>query len=482
MNHPNPTRWTLGERVSRREILLGAAVAGAGVSLGGARPLGASQSPPCDPLESLTVVLPVFSLNERNRRWGAVRAIMARPQWNLDAIVTAPSDGLGDNARYLTQIVIQKYSQPAPEVLFPRDGTRPVYALINAERHVAEWTRRLQPGGWLSDGTLVLRPDNGSQVLAKLLAAEGLNRPGTRIGVAKLKGSRFDPEGLVSSTWLESLKAALPGVLFLPIDQYPATVGTDVGPIEEAAMVKGSEEGEVLRKVVAVNERAILAAVEAARRGARRQADLWWAAFRTMYAGTGEDVIRCSLSLDGPGNATLGEPTDHPVRPGQICNQEISAAYQGYGCQINHAFFIGDPATPGYDDYRSAIELLAKIHDRAVRFIQPGKTTYGDFRRHNEALFKELGVRGSGADTHGAGIGFLSRPRQSREDDLVVMLPGHAFDFKPSLVLDRAAPGSGRDRNRSVQLGEAYLVTETGVVRLGTRPLAPLATGTSRSP
>lgn len=56
------------------------------------------------------------------------------------------------------------------------------------------------------------KSDSGSAALAKLLAAEGYGRPGTRIGVAKLKGSRFDPEGLVSATWLERLKAALPGV------------------------------------------------------------------------------------------------------------------------------------------------------------------------------------------------------------------------------------------------------------------------------
>lgn len=464
-------------RLSRRRLLVGAAVTSAAAPLVRPLPLDALQT--CEAaLAPFTVPSPVFSRNERDRRWAAVRAIMARREWNLDALITAPSDGLGNNARYLTQIVIQKYSQPAPEVLFPRDASRPVYALINAERHVAEWTRRLAPGGWLSDGKLVLRPENGSAALARLMAAEGFNRPGTRVGVAKLKGSRFDPEGLASYTWLENLKAALPGVVFVPIDQYPRAVGDDVGPIEETAMVKGPEEIDVLRKAVAINERALMAAVEAARCGATRQADLWWAAFRTMYAGAGEDVIRCALSLDGPGNATLGEPTDHPVRPGQICNQEISAAYQGYGCQINHAFFVGGPSTPGYDYYRAAMELLVTIHQRAIASIRPGKTTYGEFRRHNEALFKEFGVDGSGADTHGAGIGFLSRPRQSREDDLLVMLPGHAFDFKPAVALDRRTLQDARERNRSVQLGEAYLVTETGVVRLGTRPLGPLATGT----
>ncbi len=464
---------------SRRRMLQTAAAAGVGVPLG--RALGAGgewavQGRGQARFPAFTVPSPVFSLAERNRRWAVVRANMAKPQWNLDAIITAGSDALGNNARYLTQTAIQKYSQPAPEVLFPRDAARPVIAHISGTRHVVEWTRRLQPGGWLSDGKLVLRAESGSEALAKLLAAEGFNRAGMRIGVAKLQGSRFDPEGLVSYTWFERLKAALPGVVFLPIDQFPPQVGNDTGPIEDAAMSKGPEEQDVLRKAVALNEHGLAAVIAAARNGAPRQADLWWACFREMYAGAGEDIFRCSIGFDAGGNASLGEPTDYPVHVGQICNQEISSAYQGYGSQINHAFFIGSKSMPGYEYYRTAIELLAKVIERAIAFIQPGKTTYGDFVANNAETFKEFGERGSGLNTHGGGLGFLSRPRQSAEDNLVAMQPGHIFDFKPAVTLDRAKIKDVGERNRPVQLGESLLVTEKGAVRLGNRPLVPIAT------
>jgi len=454
--------------------------AAAGVGLPLAHTLAACDArvdqPIRTPLPAFIMPTPVFTLAERNRRWAAVRANMAKPQWNLDAIITAGSDGVGDNARYLTQIVFTRYSQPAPEVFFPRDSAKAVVAHISATRHVQEWTRRLEQGQWLSDGKLVLEPEVGSAALAKLMAAEGYNRPGTRIGVAKLKGSRFDPEGLVSATWLDSLRAALPGVIFLPIDQFPPKVGNDTGPIEAASMEKSAEEQEVLRRSVAINERGIAAAVEAVRNGATRQADLWWACFRAMYEESGENPIRLSIGFDGGGNASLGNPTDYPVRVGQICNQEISAAYQGYGCQINHAFFFGGPSTPGYDYYRAAIELLVKVHERAIAFIQPGKTTFGDFQENNQKIFEELGERGGGLNTHGSGIGYLSRPRQSAEDNPVVMQPGFAFDFKPSVTLRREKFRDAGDTNRSVQLGESIVVTDTGAVRLGTRPLVPIAT------
>ena len=467
---------------SRRQLLRRAAAAGVGLpfasAVGRAAGPGGVRAPgaPPAPLPAFTVPSPVFSLAERNRRWAAIRANMAKPQWNLDAIITAGSDALGNHARYLTQIVIQKYSQAAPEVLFPRDPATPVVAHISGARHVEEWTRRLKPGGWLSDGMLVLKAESGSEALAKLLAARGYNRPGTRIGVAKLKGSRFDPEGLVSVTWFERLKAALPGVLFLPIDQFPPEIGNDTGPIEDASMAKGPEEQDVIRKAVSLNEQGIAAAIAAARDGATRLADLWWPCFETMYRGAGEDVIRCSIGVDGGGNMTLGEPTDHPIRPGQICNQEISSAYQGYGSQINHAFFIGTRSTPGYEYYRAAVELLAKVIERAIASIQPGKTTYGDFMAANERSMKEFGEKGTGLNTHGGGLGFLSRPRQSVEDNPVVMQPGHVFDFKPQVVLDRAKTRDVGEKNRPVQVGESILVTEKGAVRLGTRAIVPIAT------
>ncbi|OFW10343.1 MAG: hypothetical protein A3H96_02410 [Acidobacteria bacterium RIFCSPLOWO2_02_FULL_67_36] len=471
---------------SRRRMLQRAAAAGVGLPLAAASAAATAPEHAVTAAESdaqpqvaraaFTVPTPVFSLAERNRRWAAVRANMAKPQWNLDAIITAGSDALGNNARYLTQIVIQKYSQSAPELFFPRDPARPVVAHISGARHVEEWTRRLRGGNWLSDGKLVLKAESGSEALAKLLAAEGYNRPGMRIGVAKLKGSRFDPEGLVSATWFERLKSALSGVVFLPIDQFPPQAGNDTGPIEDASMSKGPEEQDVIRKAVSLNEQGIAAAMAAARNGATRLADLWWACFETMYRGAGEDVIRCSLGLDGGGNMTLGEPTDHPVRAGQICNQEISSACQGYGSQINHAFFVGTRATPGYEYYHTAVELLAKVIDRAVAFIQPGKTTYGDFLANNEKTMKEFGERGSGLNTHGGGLGFLSRPRQSAEDYLVVMQPGHTFDFKPAVTLDRAKTKDVGEKNRPVQVGESILVTEKGAVRLGTRAIVPIAT------
>ncbi len=52
-----------------------------------------------------------------------------------------------------------------------------------------------------------------------------------KVTCAKLTGSRFDPEGMVPATFLENLKAALPGVSFMAIEKW----GSDPGPIDGPA-------------------------------------------------------------------------------------------------------------------------------------------------------------------------------------------------------------------------------------------------------
>ncbi len=355
---------------------------------------------------------PTFSASERDRRWAAVRQIMDRAQWNLDAILTTPSDSHGAYARYLTQI--GGYGAGL-EVIFPRDPATPVHAFLGRFRPY--WESRLTD--WCADGMLVLRGDDGSQAVALQLRALGLDAPGTRLGVGKLTGARFDPEGLVSTTYLENLRAAMPEALFVPIERW----GVDLGPIEESAMLKGPEEHEAITHSVAAGEKGIEALVSAARPPAENQADLWFPTFVAMFAETGEHPTRLSIAFDQAADRTLALPVGDPFREGLIVNEEIGATVQGYQAQVNHSLFIG---------------------------------------------------------LHSSGIGTLARPRlgptNSRGDEDVVVAAGMAFDFKPAIRMKRSAVEDVVERNRIAQIGEHVLVTESGAVRLGTRDLAPIAT------
>ena len=56
---------------------------------------------------------------ERDRRWAAVRAVMGRPQWNLDALITVQTDLNGNSqshARFICEFALENLTK-ANEVI-----------------------------------------------------------------------------------------------------------------------------------------------------------------------------------------------------------------------------------------------------------------------------------------------------------------------------------------------------------------------------
>ncbi len=458
--------------ISRRAALRNISLAGLGLPLADLllrSPATARADEP--PAGSMAISNPIFTAAERDRRWATVRLIMARPQWNLDAII-APGSGDAAYPRYLTQIGGRGGSA---DVVFPRDQSKPVWAVAGTERNKIFWEKRL--ASWLSGGQLVLSQGEGSKSVVESLKALGLSRPGTRLGLAKLTGSRFDPEGLVSATYLENLKSALPGVIFTSVEKW----GADAGPIDEAAMLKSPEEQEVVKRSTAAGERAIETIARVARPPAKSQADIWFAVFTGLLAATGEEPTRLSIALDDAANATLGAPVDDPLKPGQIISQEIDATVQGYRAQVNHSIFVGDSRTPGYDYYERAMDVAIRLFREGLAFIVPEKTTCGQLADFYAAQAAKLNAEDrSGVVLHSSGIANLSRPRlgpgNSRGDEGIVLVPGMTFDFKPAIRLKPDFVQDVQRANRIVQIGDHVLVTNTGAVRLGQRELKPLTT------
>ena len=419
----------------------------------------------------IQIANPSFSCVERDRRWAAIRRVMAKPQWNLDAIL-APASSDQAYPRYLTQIGGRGGSA---DVIFLRDDSKPTHAIVSTARNQSFWEKRLE--AWRSDGKLIISQGEGSKSVAEQLKKLELNRSGTRIGVAKLSGSRFDPEGLVSGVFLENIKSAIPGLQFLSIEKW----GADSGPIDESAMTKGSEEQEIIRLSVAAGEKAIEKIRRAARPPSKHQGDIWLQTYVVMFSETGEDPTRLSIALDAEGNTTLGAPTDDPLKEGQIISEEIDATVQGYRGQVNHSIFVGSEKTPGYDYYRTAMETAIKLFHECVASVVPGKTTCGQLVDYYAQLAEKLGAEDrSGVVLHSSGIANLSRPRlgaaNSRGESDIVLAPGMAFDFKPAIRMKRSAIQDVSKENRSVQIGEHVLITGSGVIRLGTRELKPLTT------
>jgi len=263
----------------------------------------------------------------------------------------------------------------------------------------------------------------------------------------------------------------------VPIEKW----GADAGPIDEPAMIKGAEEHEAIRRAVAAGENAIETIRRVARPSARHQGDIWLPTFTAMFAETGEDPTRLSIALDAEANATLGAPTDDPLKEGQIISEEIDATVQGYRAQVNHSIFVGGTKTPGYQYYRAAMETAIKLHQECIAFIVPGKTTCGELVDYYAALVEKFAADDrSGVVLHSSGIANLSRPRlgpaNSRGESDIIIAPGMTFDFKPAIRMKRSAVQDVTQENRVVQIGEHVIVTERAVARVGKRELKPLVT------
>ncbi|MBO0847389.1 MAG: M24 family metallopeptidase [Nocardioides sp.] len=475
----------IGNTMSRRGLLAGVAVTTAGVSA--VAPFTAGRAAGAEPAPSSSPDLPLatFSAGERDRRWAAVREIMAQPQWNLDAIVAGSptTDAGGDNLpvgfdRYLTQVGGAEDGGAYGPVVFPRAASEPVDLIVQDDGSIDFWNAR-GLDQWTADGGLAISAGDAVPAVAARLSALGA----TRVGIAELGGTRFNPLGFVPARYLDALRAALPGVEFVGIENWEVDPA-DPGPLAASAMVKGPEEQAVARACTRASEGAIDAILSAVRHGAKRQVDLWYAAYFGMFEQTGEQPTRLSIGLDIPGNATFGAPTGDLLSRGQIISEEISARVQGYGAQVNHSIFVGNTRTPGYDYYEAAVTVAIQAIEDAIAFINanPGSTTGELITDYAEKAQARGAAPPGGVVVHTDGIGSLSRPRLGTsqlgtgQDDNIVIVPGMAFDFKPNLSMRRDVIQDVGATNRRVQVGENILVTEGGAVRLGTRKLVPLLT------
>lgn len=131
-------RWTV-RSISRRSLLKAFSTAGVAAPFLPVLPSNLQAAGHNSIATGVHVSRPIFSVAERNHRWGIVRNIMAETKWNFDAILTtSPCDEA--YARYLTQIGDRA---GGADVIFPRDPSLAVYALTGAGRNRDFWQVRL---------------------------------------------------------------------------------------------------------------------------------------------------------------------------------------------------------------------------------------------------------------------------------------------------------------------------------------------------
>jgi Xaa-Pro aminopeptidase len=382
----------------------------------------------------------VFSLEERDRRWAAVRAAMAAD--GLFALVCLPSTINHDrgqaSARYLTQL---------------GENSEEVTCVLPLEGEVTTWQLRagVYPGSsWITDNRRAGRT-YGRAVSTRL---HELGLTNQAIGVVGLTGGLYasvrEPEGETNHGSLMILREAFPQASFVS--------ATDL--VGRLRYRKSAEEIELLRKGTTIAEAMFRAQVAEARPGAWERA-----VYAAMVGEAGRRMASFPFMvgwISGPlGNTyhRVEQPTFRTLQPGDVVVNEIEGRWGGYIAQIDTTLSIGRAPQDLKDGHALAVECF----NRVLAAMKPG-VTFGDLARVGEVA--GMGGRGHARVTiHGRGTGddgpLFTASGRSEAIMRMELVEGASFVVKPSTEVD-GKPDYGR-------WGDTVVVTASGAQRLGTR-------------
>ena len=386
-------------------------------------------------------LIPTFSLNERERRWGRVRHLMGEAQ--LDCLIGFPSQGRFEqfhaNTRYLIQI---GGFMTEAAVVFPLAGE--VTAIAQTPRDV-EWWSSIHH--WIKD----LRASRRTWAEPIINRLKELHLERARIGVIGLKGLVRAPEGIVPWTMFEKVKEALPNAEF-----------TNATPLLlKARAVKSPEEICFVERAEEVAEKAVETLAEVARVGVRE--NIVYAAMINTMISHGAELPTMIYWSAGQGRSVSHlVPTTRKLQAGDLLTNEIEAKWGGYIAQVVAPAFVG----PVPANHQSAYAASKKIFDALCPRMRPG-AALGSLSKEYQTMVKDAGYGPATWLFHGRGLG----------DDLPIM-PAAMVDSEETLEEGNVLilkPGleaiDGNDEG-TVRAGETVVVTKDGARRLGKRRMA----------
>lgn len=384
---------------------------------------------------------PVFSLAERERRWGKVRALMARD--GIDVIVCLPCPSRHERgqqeARYLTQL---------------GENSEETTVVFTLEREVTAWQFRAgskPSSNWLTD---IRATGYGAGACAVIERLKEMSFDRGTIGIAGLTGGILartrSPEGEANWQSVEMIKQAFP----------KAKIVSATNILGEARYQKSEEEIEFIRKGTEVAEKTMQAVIDHARDGVAERHVF----ARMLYAGAdaGGSMPVMFSWISGPlGNiyTRLEQPSFRNLKTGDVLILEIEGCWAGYFGQIDQDFSIG----PAHQDFKDGNKLAWESFNRALEALKPGVTVGELF----EAA-QLTGMNGRGVATlamHGRGTGddgpSLTGRTSSPEVLRIELTEGACVNLKPAVSVD-GKPGFGR-------WGDCVVICRDGAQRLGKR-------------
>lgn len=399
-------------KINRRELLAGSAAIAGAATLWAGLPKVASAQPGGPPSP--------YTLAERDRRWSALRTMMA--EQGVDCLVVPNLSG--DFTLHYAQYITNK----------PFGGHG--IAILPAEGEAAAFGMSPGPGAWANP--YGKRGEPLGPAVADLLNEMGHGN--STIGVVGTENNIFGlneftaPGLMLYSVWSE-VQAGLPGATFKDITSEFAKVNMVKGPEEIAAFEKAAQLGEEMHNMLlefirpGITDRQVRARVEEF----------------LIHNGATADVKALEIQ---PG----------PVQQGHIINTEYGIeAFGGYA-QVTLRMSVGDPSPLSQELHQVAQECFAA----GLAVIKPG-ITFREVFEPMEKVVSDAGFWHGFPVVHGlrpvvlAGPVGIGQPIGSYADPLgadIVLEPGMSISFEPGARMGRMA---------QVKVGASSFVTENGV-------------------
>jgi len=391
---------------------------------------------------------PRLSLQERDRRWAAVRARMRRT--GVDCLIVRADSSKWDagsaEGRYLTHI---GGNGEDGYVVFDREA-EPVFVIWGPD-HVANW-REIQD--WCPD----IRPFTPSFATTTASRVRELGRERSTIGLVGRLGSRlWRGEGRWPQGNYEALRRELPDATLVDFDEE----------LWAEMAVKSAEEIHAIETALRITEQAVEVMVQHARPGVRVRE----AVGRMLGAmvSAGSDLGIQLLLSAGPRTLRVAGRIfpERTLQTGDVIINEITGKYVGYHAQMHAPVSVGQMPGP---EYRRLWDVALTALQAGLAILRPGLDTVelaeavrrpvrdAGLAANAMPLFKGMGVTIAEQpySPHGVGIG-AGLPRATKLEEGMVML------FEPAAYDERTGTG--------LHLSEQVVVTRDGYRRLGKLPV-----------
>ena len=389
---------------------------------------------------SQNAILPILSLEERDRRHANVRREMEAHE--LDCLVLPQNTGEWDacqpDARYLTSI---GGGGTAVAAILPIDGS-PI-AIIRDVRRTEFWKCAQN---WIAEvrGTV-----GGRWGEAMVTAVRDLGCVRGRIGVAGLGGVLRFPDGTIIHGEFASLREALPDVTFVNATDF----------MHDIRMIKSAEEIAMIERAQRCAD-AISEAIFASARSGKTEHEVYAEMMAAHIRNGGEVPAMLLIGIGEAPNQTQLLPTMRELKRNDILICESEVKYGGYMAQSIEAICLGPPPPYYQRLYDASLECFHKL----LAAIEPG-VSYAVLIRQWEQLMKLRGFCATPTMGHGLGLGQDGpTTRPGGDGDGRVVDVGHCFVLKPW--------ATSPDGDRAIRAGNSIVVEEGGARRLGRLEMA----------